>query len=390
MILKKQVLIALSGTVMLLVMLAGGCKRNKDARTDLPCVDGYEEIAEIYPDVTADVRIVPLEETDSSMLVSIKQVERLDSAYLVFDNFNEALYRFSLDGQLLNRIGRKGRSGAEYVRLDAFIAGPDGRVLLVDGATDRILVYGPDGRYVSTYSFPKRALGFMNQGVFLGNDSLFVSNRIFGEDNGIFRKICLSACTVLTVGTVPMKSPGIVESLLIHPICIGEQPVFVRPFNDVVYAFDRNGAAEPLFRVGHSKPLADKEFFASHPVFSSAQTSMDLSSAGLFRGFTSLFASDRHYLLGGSNTDYFLVGRQSNVGIRLVSGGAKLESMPLLNIAGAFSDGFIGVWEPSGFSSKMLLETLDKSESVKAADFAGKLRAIPGNANPCLLVYGIK
>lgn len=370
-----------------LILSAAGCREQKNGRDDIVAVEGYEEAGADCPEYGADCRIVRLEESENTMLFNIKQVEVADSSYVVFDNGRQALYRFSLDGKFLNGIGRIGRAGNEYLRLDTFVITPEGRVLLFDGASDKILVYGLDGKYHATMTFPKRSLGFVNEGVCIGKDSLLVNNGLFNNENGIYRIIHLSDCRVETMERIPMKSEGIAEYVGMHPVSRGDDITLLRPFDDAVYALDGSGKLQPLFKVHQSKPLVEESYYETNPVFSTGKTYMELTNKGYFPGFTSLFESNRHYLLGYFNTDYFLVDKQAKRGIRMTLSRKAQGTFPVINIVGSADDTFIGVWEPSGFTCRQILSQFEEASGENVPGIVKELGDIPENANPCLLLY---
>lgn len=369
------------------ILLAAGCREQKNGRDDVVAVEGYEEVGANCPEYGTDCRIVRLEESDSTMISNIKQVEMADSSYVIFDNGRHALYRFSLDGKFLNGIGRIGRASSEYLRLDTFVITPEGRVLLFDGASDKILVYGLDGKYHSTMTFPKRSLGFVNEGVCIGKDSLLVNNGLFNDESGIYRIIHLSDCRVEIMEWIPMQSEGIAEYVGIHPISRGDDIMLILPFDDVVYSLDDCGKMQPLFKVCQSKPLAEESYYETNPVFSTGQTYMELTNKGYFPGFTSIFESDRYCLLGYFNTDYFLVDKQAKRGIRMTMPQEVRGTFPVINIVGSADDTFIGVWEPSGITCRHILSQFEEVSGENVPGIVRELGDMPENANPCLILY---
>ncbi len=106
-------------------VLLGGCANPVHQKSGV-VVGGYEKTSDIYPAVVDNYEIVPLEQTDKCVLTGVKKIVKSDSAYTVFDNYNNLIARFDQNGKFLNRIGLSGRAASEYLRIDNFAIDADG------------------------------------------------------------------------------------------------------------------------------------------------------------------------------------------------------------------------------------------------------------------------
>lgn len=372
-------------------VLLGGCANPVHQKSGV-VVDGYETTSDIYPAVVDSYEIVPLEQTDKCVLTGIKKIVKSDSVYIVFDNYNNLIARFDQNGKFLNRIGLSGRAASEYLRIDNFATDVDGRVLIFDGSQDKVLVYEQDGDFVTSVSFPKRALGFINDAVSLGGGRVLVNNCIYNNNNDIYRVLSLTDKGIATLVEFPMISENIAEPTGKNPIGGSGRVVILKPFDDTVYTLDEPDAVVPLLSVGQSKKLVDDKYIENHNIFSIATTYAELSKDGYFPGFVSVFETEKHLLLVTYNNVYFLIDKESNLGRPLRQGFCEsYDGVPLMSIVAASSDDtLIGLYLPGDFVDKYNLSEISPKLSETAPDFVSSLTALPEEGNPCLIIYHLR
>lgn len=372
-------------------VLLGGCANPVHQKSGV-VVDGYETTSDIYPAVVDSYEIVPLEQTDKCVLTGIKKIVKSDSVYIVFDNYNNLIARFDQNGKFLNRIGLSGRAASEYLRIDNFATDADGRVLIFDGSQDKVLVYEQDGGFVASVSFPKRALGFINDAVSLGGGRVLVNNCIYNNNNDIYRVLSLTDKGIATLVEFPMISENIAEPTGKNPIGGSGRVVILKPFDDTVYTLDEQDAVVPLLSVGQSKKLVDDKYIENHNIFSIATTYAELSKDGYFPGFVSVFETEKHLLLVTYNNVYFLIDKESNLGRPLRQGFCEsYDGVPLMSIVAASSDDtLIGLYLPGDFVDKYNLSEISPKLNETAPDFVSSLTALPEEGNPCLIIYHLR
>lgn len=372
-------------------VLLGGCANPVHQKSGV-VVDGYETTSDIYPAVVDSYEIVPLEQTDKCVLTGIKKIVKSDSVYIVFDNYNNLIARFDQNGKFLNRIGLSGRAASEYLRIDNFATDADGRVLIFDGSQDKVLVYEQDGGFVTSVSFPKQALGFINDAVSLGGGRVLVNNCIYNNNNDIYRVLSLTDKGIATLVEFPMISENIAEPTGKNPIGGSGRVVILKPFDDTVYTLDEQDAVVPLLSVGQSKKLVDDKYIENHNIFSIATTYAELSKDGYFPGFVSVFETEKHLLLVTYNNVYFLIDKESNLGRPLRQGFCEsYDGVPLMGIVAASSDDtLIGLYLPGDFVDKYNLSEISPKLSETAPDFVSSLTALPEEGNPCLIIYHLR
>lgn len=351
-------------------------------------IKGYDDEIEIYPAVVRGYDVIPLEQTDECILTGIKKIVKIDTSYIVFDNYNGLIVRFGKNGKYLNRIGLKGRASSEYLRVDTFVIGEDGNVLILDGSQDKILTYTPDGKFVSETLFPKGSLGFINDAVGLGDGRILVNNCVYNDFNEIYRILSINDRRLTSLIGFPMTSENVAEPIGKCPIGGYDRVVILKPFDDTVYTLDYESKMSSLLYVEHKGMAADDKYYKNHEVFSVATTYSEMVRAGYFPGFVSVFETERHLLLCTYNDIYFLIDKDTDTGLPLRQTVCdEYEGVPLMNVVASDSENLIGFLRPGDFVDRYNLETMAESSNETVRNFVSTLKELPEDGNPCIIVY---
>lgn len=384
----RRLCVSYIAVVCVLISLMG-C-HNNTSRGGKTGFKGYDAEIKIYPAVVRGYDVIPLEQTDECILTGIKKIAKVDSSYIVFDNYNGLIVRFGENGKYLNRIGLNGRASSEYLRVDTFVIGEDGNVLILDGSQDKILTYEPDGKFLSETIFPKGSLGFINDAVCLGDGRILVNNCIYNDFNEIYRILSINDRKSISLIDFPMTSENIAEPTCKCPIGGYGRVIILKPFDDTVYTLDDKNMVSPLLYVEHNGMAADDKYYKNHEVFSVATTYSEMSRSGYFPGFVSVFETERHLLLCTYNDIYFLIDKDTNTGLPLrMATCDEYEGVPLMSVVASDNESLIGFWRPGDFVDRYNLETMAGSSNETLRDFISTLKELPEDGNPCIIVYHI-
>lgn len=101
-------------------------------------------------DFSEEVKMIPLEFTDKSILGEIKKVVMSDKFIFVMERTNkEGVYTFDHTGKFLYRIGSRGQGPEEFVDLfDFSINEEDGLIYLFDQPRTKVLAFTFDNKFV--------------------------------------------------------------------------------------------------------------------------------------------------------------------------------------------------------------------------------------------------
>ncbi len=91
---------------------------------------------------------VPLETSDRCLIGETQKMEFDDSSFFVLDRYNaKGVFRFSLNGSFLNRIGQSGKGPGEYNEVTDFSL-IDNKVAIYDQQTNKMSFYSKDGVFL--------------------------------------------------------------------------------------------------------------------------------------------------------------------------------------------------------------------------------------------------
>lgn len=97
-----------------------------------------------FYDIVSDVKFLPLETTDSSLIGSIGKIKFFEHYILVFDGSTRSIFIFDDKGKYVNKINRVGRGPYEYNRIKDFCVHPVTGDISVLTDENKILVFSFD------------------------------------------------------------------------------------------------------------------------------------------------------------------------------------------------------------------------------------------------------
>lgn len=106
-----------------------------------------------------DIRYVPLETTDKSIINKINEIE-VGSGFFIIKYFND-IQKFDLSGFFINKIGIEGRGPGEFIIAhDVEIDTLKHQIYIVDGWVKKFNVYTEDGVFIRTFQSPFNTINF--------------------------------------------------------------------------------------------------------------------------------------------------------------------------------------------------------------------------------------
>lgn len=106
--------------------------------------------------VADSLHYIPLETRDDALIGQIDKLIPLNDRMIIVDKEkSQSIYLYDLQGHLLHKIKRQGRSGKEYISLTDIAVDPEGkRIFIWDSQGQKILIYTFDGTFITTIPFP--------------------------------------------------------------------------------------------------------------------------------------------------------------------------------------------------------------------------------------------
>jgi hypothetical protein len=106
-----------------------------------------------------DLRFVPLESTEESLVSNADKLFFVQDTYYVMDQQGKSILLFSATGKFLSKINRVGRGPGEYVHLTDVDVTGDGRIWVYDMMTQKIVRYSRKGALLDEFHSGKLCLG---------------------------------------------------------------------------------------------------------------------------------------------------------------------------------------------------------------------------------------
>lgn len=101
-------------------------------------------------DFFTNVKIIPLETTEESLITEVSKVQFYNGHYYILDRRSHELFCFDEEGKFLYKISNQGRGPREYVGVSDFtIDRFNYRLLLLDPATKHIHSFDIEGNYLN-------------------------------------------------------------------------------------------------------------------------------------------------------------------------------------------------------------------------------------------------
>lgn len=135
----------------------------------------------VLSDLCDSLECIPLETNDSSLLGNRAYLSYADEQNL-FIMSNNVLYRFSSNGDFLNKIGRRGNAPGEYNRAYSISADKERKCFLYYIGQNKIQFWGYDGEFMKEIKLQDD--GELTAVNILGQDQIIAESRTY-SDNGL-------------------------------------------------------------------------------------------------------------------------------------------------------------------------------------------------------------
>lgn len=128
----------------------------------------------------ADIHYIPLETRDDCLIGEVSDLIKYKNRFYILDkDITYSVFCFDESGKFLFKINNIGTGPGEYVRLTGFSINTDNdQLVLFDGATDRILLYSLEGKYIESYKlgFHANEFSYMSDGFYAFYAAFTLSN----------------------------------------------------------------------------------------------------------------------------------------------------------------------------------------------------------------------
>ena len=135
-------------TIIVVQVLLGSCTTDAKIEDDLIVVNLENESQVSVFDYFEEVRVISLCADNDNVITQIGQLEFFDQKIYVFDQSQQTLFCFDLDGNLIMKISSQGRGPGEYAYATNFTIDPYNRyILFLSPSFSQITAFNLEGEF---------------------------------------------------------------------------------------------------------------------------------------------------------------------------------------------------------------------------------------------------
>jgi len=333
---------------------------------------------------------VPLQSGAQCMVEGIKKIIPVDSLLIVVSE--RSVLAFDRCGHYICNFGQRGNGEGEYIKVSTAYWDKSTRTLrVIDGIRNRALVYAQNGKLLDTLFFPPATFSLLGTAESLGRHRLFCANYIYNDQNVVMSDFDMSKEEGEPVYRFPGQTDNTQEYTGRHPFALsGNEIACVLPFDNRIYVYSTEDMSLlPRMEVLTRQPVLAEEQLVEIEDYGINRYAEELSR-GVFVGFTDIFETSGHYLLGFSNLYYAVADKVAGRVERYGYGVDKenVDCLPLVNILSTDNDGYL-----IGYENAFDLKSWRFADSIQDRHLRVMERAVSTMAeedNPCLFFYKLK
>lgn len=305
-----------------------------------------------------EIEIIPLRNNDEkAVLYHPEKIVLYGDHYYIMDN-NKILC-YGLNGEFVRCIGEKGHGHGEYINLASFVVYND-TIKLLDSYKNALLVYSLMGDFMYEKKAPKGILANVRDAIYEEDNTLFMSNYIYNEQNDLYTRWNTLNDKVSVVANAKVQTNGTKEFVGTHSFCNYNDNIrYVLPFSDEIMSTNGNTIKFQTSK----KVLKDTELRNIHDFNIMSYTNHFED----FTGFCNIFETNNYLFLTFFNLEYTVVDKKNNECFRYsYQFNEDCDNFPLLNIL--FSDkekliGFVNLEDCHSLKNKVKKIVKDNNDT---------------------------
>lgn len=373
--------------ISVVLLLMASCAETRDFHG---AVIDFKETEAAGKQELKEFKTLNLEQTEKSVIGTVQKIHITDSILLISDE--RALFAFDAnDGRYLHTFGQRGNGEMEYLNLNTFFVDNKHHVNIVDDVKGRVLTFDINGSFLHSAKWGNDLLRWIQNAEMLNGGDLFCSRYIWNDQNRVYNVIRKDGTTSFSMNT-PLRTSNTAERVGVHPFSMYDGKTrFVMPLSPYIYLLDSNKPTAVIEISSGAEPISEDEVKDIKDF--NVMTGADLISKGRFQGFTDIFETSGHILLGFHDLYYYLFDKRTHKGKTIQTQATEnLSYAPLYRIMGTHGDWLIGVLSGSDFldagqKSRFTLGPKAKDSGKRFTETVSKLNA---HDNPTLLFYKLK
>lgn len=269
--------------LLMVATLIVGCSGRDSAVGDkiadriVECELSEKESVNQIKSVFKSATILPLEENENSIVSSECEVLELNGDYFLVNKQLRNCIRFDKDGKYKNQVGQSGRAGNEFLDISS---------VQIEG--DELLIYSNAKSNIFRYSVDGELLEIIETGV-LAQQLLKVGDEYyayFGYDNGQQKERVLVYDSSFNVKRryLPSEAKLILFSEFVEPMMLSNGEIYVREtYNKYLHKIQSNGEVLTPLGFDFGSYNLPSEMFSQNDAFKAAELMMASDFATIYR-----------------------------------------------------------------------------------------------------------
>lgn len=292
-----------------------------------------EDLSQLF--FVDNIEVIPLKSNNEDVVLSNpEKIVLYDNYFYVMDN--NKIHCYDHNGNFVRIIGKKGNGHGEYINLASFVVHND-TAWLFDSYKNALLAYSLTGDFMYGKKAPEGILSNLKDVVYETDNTFFIANYIFNEQNELYMRWNTENNEVSVVANAKVRTDGTKEFVGDHSFCRYNNNIrYVLPFSNIVMSTNDNA----IKFLTSKKVLKDSDLrdISNFSIASYASRMDD------FTGFCNIFETKDYLLLTFFNLEYTVVDKKSNECFRYdYQVNEDCDKFPLLNILSSEKDTFIGI-----------------------------------------------
>ncbi|MDR0953904.1 MAG: 6-bladed beta-propeller [Rikenellaceae bacterium] len=347
-------------------------------------------------DVVSEIRYIPLETTQESLIGNVSHVEVDSGLYFISDQTQSKLLVFDSEGHFLNTIGRVGRGPGEYIYLYSYYLDRSRKeVGVLDNYERKTLIYNYEGKHLRDVEYPEeiffpRASFYSPDGVVLFHHPIPDGRDLKSEyEDQLLRENDGKYDFVGNILKYRFKNPpgyGGISGLDRSFSYSNERLLLTSHFSNMIYTI-RGDTIVPVYQVDTPKKLAEASFFNANEDKGYSELMMAMMrDQNPFSGITNIIETPQYLYL---ELEYMTTGlwdKRSKTGVRF--GWLYEEGIDaFISLTPLTSDGDRLIAFNQAFDFLNQREAIEQGENDRLKEL---LRGLTENSNPVISVYTLK
>lgn len=169
---------------LLIIIFFSSCQGEKNEEALQIIKASLNEVNISISDLFESARVVPLETTDNSLIMSLKKIIYYNNQLYIFDDKLSGVFIFDKNGKFINKIVRVGQGEGEYTLIYDFVINEAENQIEMLSPFGAIYCYDLEGAFLKKYNLPSPPPNYQRM-EFLDAKHIITWSHVTSDENGL-------------------------------------------------------------------------------------------------------------------------------------------------------------------------------------------------------------